>query len=81
MAGHSGLLYTSSTPELYRPVHIIDACNAIKSALQNPSYNIEHLCGEKVYSIDYLIMLFENVNIINIEKISTDHPVPNKDFL
>jgi hypothetical protein len=67
--------------EQYRPVHIIDVCNAIKNAMKHPSNTVEHLCGKEVYTIDSLLDLYQQVNLLNIRKILIEQPILNKNYL
>jgi hypothetical protein len=80
-AASSGFFYKSKTSEIYRPIHVIDACNAIKKAIGNPSNNIEHLCSKTVYKIDQLINLFQKVNVLHLDTILIDRPVSKKEYL
>jgi hypothetical protein len=67
--------------EPYRPVHVIDACNAIKNSLLVPSNQVEHLCDINIHTITELIDLFETVNFLKLERIVIPKPHVNTDYL
>jgi len=67
--------------EPYRPVHVIDACNAIKKSLLVPSNQVEHLCDENIYTITELIDIFEVVNFLKLERVKVPKPWANFNYL
>lgn len=87
-ASGTGFFYYSSINkednlqyEKYRPIHIVDACNAIKNAINHPSNQVEHLCGKDIHTIESLLNLYQKINLLHVTTILMDQPVPNKKYL